>query len=204
MRALKGGKNKRAPGPNSQLGLFDDGQATSPREAPSFPGVARGVPPPAIAAPQVLHVLHQGFREKMLEPKMVGKVIPHPTFGLVFYHAQSGTQRHRNTDCPAPTDVCLIRFLKLLGIQYLYTFDREEGVLFRAKRLQIEGGRIEVTGNRKRHYLPEVYWEAIRGISERQEGRRRVLLRAREIEEEIIFVIPYLARPIVVLQEEIF
>jgi hypothetical protein len=131
---------------------------------------------------------------------MVGKVIPHGAFGLVFYHAQSGSQRHRNTDCPAPTDVCLIRYLRAAGIEYVYAFDREEGVLFRAKRLQIEGGRIELHGNRKRHYLPEIYWQKVSGLAEVQAGRSKHLLQ----DQETVFVVPYLPRPIVVLAEEMF
>lgn len=189
------------PRSNPQLDLFDEGQAGSPSDAPSGASVAaRPVVPPAVKAPQVLHVLHQGFREKQLTPKMVGKVIPHPTYGLVFYHAQSGTQRHRNTECPAPTDVCLVKFLGQLGIEYCYAYDREEGVLFRVKRLQITGGKIEVQDNRKRYFLPESYWEKVSGLVEQQVGAKKVLTRG----EEVIFIVPYLARPIVVLQEEMF
>lgn len=173
----------------AQLGLFEP-----PRE-PTVPApiFARG--------PCVIHVRCPGPRGGQPKPEMVGKLTPHPEHGLIFYHAQSGTQYHRAYDCPCPVDVCLLKFLKTQEIDWIYSYDRAGETLVKAKRIQVEAAGLEVYGNRRRRYLAAPNWTILEGVTERAEKSYRAL---HGPDGEELFRLPFLKGAPWVLMEEVF
>jgi hypothetical protein len=106
---------------------------------------------------------------ELLEPTMVGKVVPHPELGFVFLHAQSGSQRHFKTGCPAPVDTILLEYLAAVEwITYVYVYDRESGQMARATVDQLYGAEEQWWGGRRRRYLPGALWEMASGVTEKQ------------------------------------
>lgn len=103
-----------------------------------------------------------------MEPTIVGKVLLHPQHGQVFLHAESGTQYHHKTRCPAPFDTILLEYLqKVQAISYLLVYDRREEKMWRTTVKAATGADEELSGGRRRRYLPEEEWGCVAGVVEK-------------------------------------
>jgi hypothetical protein len=110
----------------------------------------------------VLHVRHDGAA------KMVGLIIRHPTIdAYVFYHGHRDNKRHRDSDCPSPLDVALVRLLARVGIERAYDFEMVAktragwvGTMRMATVAEIAAAGTIMQGGRLRHALPASRWRA--------------------------------------------
>jgi hypothetical protein len=104
---------------------------------------------------------------------MVGKLIPHPTFGRVFLHAAADSggqgQEHSVTDCPCPVDEILVEKLTELGVDYFYAYDRDAQVLYRADVKALAQAPAAIYAKqtiRTRRFLPSDGWRSLDGVRE--------------------------------------
>ena len=100
----------------------------------------------------VCKVWHDG------EYKMTGKVIP-ARGSYVFFHAESGTQRHVKTDSPGGIDLKVLDYLDSAGVRAVHHFNRRTLTLYETYTTVIHAlGTQGWWDNRLRLYLPLSYW----------------------------------------------
>lgn len=104
---------------------------------------------------------------------MVGKLIPHPQFGRVFFHAAADSggegQEHKVTDCPCPVDEILVEKLVELGVEYFYAYDRDAQMLYRADVKALAGAPAAIYAKntiRTRRFLEMEQWRSLDGVRE--------------------------------------
>ncbi len=127
---------------------------------------------------------------------MVGKLIPHNNYGMVFLHAASRAdgegQEHQITDCPCPVDDALVEKLVALGITHFYSYDRDKEALYRANIGDLMTAPAAVYAKqtiRSRRFLPSSMWQTLTGVREAllPDGRTRNLLRG----DRLIMAVPW-------------
>jgi hypothetical protein len=111
--------------------------------------------------------------------EIAGKLIVHPSHGLVCSCSGNTDRTHHNTGSPAPLDTVLISFLEAEGIPWVYVFNRKDGILHRANVAEVAASPVGIYttshGNvTHRHYLEAASW-ITRTATERREGRDRVI-----------------------------
>lgn len=124
---------------------------------------------PTPLRPLVIRVRHWLDGEET--EKMVGKLIQHPDYGFVFFHANSGSQWHRKYRCPAPVDAILVAALLAAGVKYYYSYDRKNLLLWRTETAFLALADEELFGNRRRRYLGVSAWERRENVREVRMGR---------------------------------
>jgi len=140
---------------------------------------------------------------------MVGKTIPHPSHGMVFFHAagdgKSEGQAHDTTDCPCPVDTILADKLEVIGIKYFYAYDRDRETLYRAEVGAILAAPTAVYSAktiRQRHFLPSADWTALHEVTEHVLPDRRT----RELRRSgrVILTVPFINRSVTLGIAELF
>lgn len=113
----------------------------------------------------------------------------------VYFHAHSSSQRHFQTNCPAPLDSVVADFLRRSDIGWVFDFERPDGegsgVLRWAPIYRMKSApEIEYDG-RWRLYLPDERWEILLGVREYRRKDGSVLLHINP-ERDLIFRSPFI------------
>lgn len=176
----------------------DRSRRPAPRAVlPIDPPVLPDLPAGGYAVVQVAYPLLTGGTL----PLMVGKVVAHPSHGRIFYHAFSqtgeGGQAHHQTDCPCPVDRVVLDWLNQIGVQWVYCYDRDAQVVYKAPETTIRAAPLmEYAAKtvRTRHYLPRTEWLRMSGVLERHKGKDVRLIRAAGSGqgEALVLTVPYI------------
>lgn len=127
---------------------------------------------------------------------MAGKVIPHASYGLIFYHAWDGVEPfHRNTNCPCPIDTVIPEFMQVNGIKWYYGYDVQATRLWKIDAASIlEAPAMEYAKEtvRQRFFPDKMLWESLGDVHQQQKGKDKVLIKG-EGTKNLVLSVPFIA-----------